>query len=168
MNLQNQNHNQELDWDAPIPDVPEWTVIPEGTYFFQVVGAARGQWDEKVNRVGGSKYMDLSLQITDAQGISYGEIKDKLTLHPSMIWKIRQFWRAVGEPVIEGQPFQAPWGRILGARGQCKLVIREYTNKDGEKKEINNVKEFIVEDQAQQPAQMPATPTLPKDDDVPF
>lgn len=155
-------NSQELDWDAPIPDVPAWTVIPEGTYFFQVTSAARGEWNEKTNKVGGSKYMEITLNITDAEGGIYGEIKDKLTLHPSMIWKIRQFWRAVGEPVIEGQPFQAPWGRILGTRGQCKVVVREYTNKDGEKKEINNVKEFIVEPAA------PAATAAPEDDDLPF
>lgn len=145
MSLQNQNHNQELDWDAPIPDMPQWTTIPEGEYFFRVTGAKRGEWGLNVNKVGGSKYMDLTLEIFDDNGNSLGDVNDKLTLHPSMLWKIRAFWRAVGCEVVEGQPFQAPWGRIFGQQGRCKLTIREYT-KDKEKREANNVKEYLVAD----------------------
>lgn len=146
MSLQNQNHNQELDWDAPIPDMPPQTTIPEGEYFFRVTGAKRGEWGLTVNKVGGSKYMDLTLEIFDDGGNSLGDVNDKLTLHPSFVWKIRDFWRSVGCEVIEGQPFQAPWGRIFGQQGRCKLSIREWQNKKKETCEANNVKEYLVAD----------------------
>ncbi len=153
-----QNHNIDLDWDTAIPDAPPIVIIPPGTYYFRVVAAKRSEWALTVNKIGGCKYMDLTLQIQDQAGEILGEVNDKLTLHPIMLWKIRQFWTSVGEQVVDGQPFVPPWGRITGAGGWCKIKTRTYTNKHGEEREANDVEEYLA----------PASPAVSQANDVPF
>jgi hypothetical protein len=58
-------------------------------------------------------------------------------------WKLTQFFNSIGQVQEIGQPFQPKWNQVIGANGRAKLEVNNYTDKDGNKKQNNRIKEFL-------------------------
>ncbi len=44
---------------------------------------------------------------------------------------------------MNGERLRMNWSRVVGSRGRCKVGVREWvSNRDGEKKQGNEIKKF--------------------------
>ena len=143
---------ETLDWETPIEDTGDGNKpIPPGRYPFRVIKAERAIWDHGKNM--NCKYMDLTLELTLPDGET-ATLYDKLTLARPLLFRIRQFWRAVGANVVAGQAFVPDWDAIVGQEGTVEIEEREYTGRDGTVKKSPNVKSYL------EPSDSPKTDLL--------
>lgn len=131
-------------WNDAIEDVPreEIKVLPEGEVSFRVVSLTRKQWGEQVRVVGGRPYAEVGLSLIDANG-DEGYAKVNLTLMPRFAWRIREFGVSIGDQVLNGQPYQINWGALVGREGRCRIKVREWQDKEGNKRQGNDVVSFL-------------------------
>lgn len=133
--------SQQLDWETPIEDTgDELKPVPPGRYPFRVVKAVRSIWDHGKNQ--GCKYMDITLKVTLPDG-GEGIVSDKLTLARNLLFRIRQFWKAVGADIQPGQAFIPDWDAIVGQEGMVEVEAREFTGKDGSQRSAPSVKTYL-------------------------
>ena len=131
-------------WGA-IADVPPPKPLEAGEYCFRVVKMTKGIWAQ-TTKLAGSARADLELRLWNADGTT-GECRATLTLHPSFAWKVRSFWKCVGENVVDGQPFLPDWDSIVGRVGRCKVSLREYTStRDNQKHQAPDVEAWLAPD----------------------
>lgn len=48
------------------------------------------------------------------------------------------------------------WSQVTGATGRCKVAIRNWTGRDGETKQSNEIKKFYDKDSGSAPQIQPA------------
>lgn len=145
----------------------EYVVLPEGEYPFKVVGTETVRW-------GGSEKMPscwkkiIKLEI-DGGTLGVIQREENIFLHSKCDWVIAAFFASIGFRK-SGDPFIITWfDKVVGEKGRLKLVVREYTKKDGTPGKSNNVKEWV-------PSETVNTPVLPNFDtpsddaqeDIPF
>jgi hypothetical protein len=69
-------------------------------------------------------------------------IKAALLLHTKMEWKLCEFFTSIGLRK-KGEPLRMNWSAVTGARGRCKVGIREWMSDKGEKRSSNEIQRFI-------------------------
>ena len=132
--------DRALDWNDDIEnDGGDFTVLPAGEYPFKVVGFERSRYG------GGDKLPPCNKAIIEIQvdGGDAGSttIKENLFLHSKTEGILCAFFRSIGQRK-SGEKLTMDWKKVPGSEGIAKIGIREYT-KDGEKKEINQVKQWL-------------------------
>ena len=136
--------DMKLDWNDQLADVPqeEFVVLKPGQYHFKVTNFTRQEWPAGT-KFEGFKYAEITLRFTNAEG-DESTGKDKLTLHPKCLWRIRAFFRAIGCKVEHGQPYTPEWNRVLGGEGECMVKISTWTStRDGKKYVNNDVEKYL-------------------------
>lgn len=125
--------------------------VPAGDYVFCVrefeCGLSNG------GKTSGSDKYDLTLEI-EGQGHT---VYESLIDHALTGWKINTFLKCAGVKLAEGEAFEfrkdiadehgIRWVNPLGLRGQCALVVEEFTAKDGSKKKKNKLASFYTDRQ---------------------
>lgn len=140
--------DRPLDWDDTIEsDVEEYVLLPEGDYDFTVESFDRGRYE------GGEKLPPcnkavLRLRIDAAQGSVY--ITHNLFLHTVTEGLLSAFFAGIGQK-RRGEPLRMDWGRVPGSTGRAKVGIRTY-QKNGESRQINEVKRFYPKQDAEKQA----------------
>lgn len=124
-------------------------LLTESDYTFCVVGFEIGVSNGPSTR-GSEKYL-LDLEIEP----SGKHIDETLIDHPKTGWKIDCFLKASGVQIPKGQAFEfqedkaksnnVPWVNPLGLRGWCRVVVEEYTRKDGAPGKANKVAVFYTD-----------------------
>ena len=128
---------REIGWDDEITsDGNEFTIIPEGTYPFTVLGYERKRYP------GGAKmcacnYAAVRVRIDGPDG-ALGTITTNLYLNEQCFGILSSFFRSIGQKK-HGEPLKPQWGKITGAQGRCKVKIRKFTKNDGSDGESNDV-----------------------------
>lgn len=136
----NQNVGQEIGWDDEISgEAQEYVVLPAGVYDFTVMRYAREHFP-------GSAKMCACGQIDLFLAIEGQTVRDTLYMNKKAEWRITQFLISVGL-MQEGIPCRINWPAIPGAQGRCELKIRDWTGKDGETHQSNEVKRFLKPEQ---------------------
>ncbi|MBO5569627.1 MAG: DUF669 domain-containing protein [Clostridia bacterium] len=136
--------DREFSWDDAIEnDSPEYVVLPEGEYNFQVVNLERKRYQ------GGAKLpacnmAEVKILVTAPDG-KQATVTNRLYLHSRTEGLLCEFFTCIGQRE-HGQRLVPNWNRVVGSTGRCKLGTREY-----EGKTYNEVKKFL------EPAQ-PVTP----------
>lgn len=155
-----------LDWGDTIEqDSQEFIILPEGDYVFEVAEFKRG------NFPGGAKIppclkAELTLRIKGENGVA--RIKTDLILHRSLEWKLCSFFSSIGQKK-RGERLAMNWDRVVGSRGRCHVVVREYSDRNGVNRETNDVDRYYDYDPEQTPqTQTPKVSALPGMDDLPF
>jgi hypothetical protein len=129
-----ENLGRELGWDDPIEnDSPDFVVLPEGDYDFEVIEF------ERARHTGSEKLPPCNMaivhiQIKNAEGISI--IKHRLFLHTKTEGMLCAFFTAIGQRK-KGEKLQMNWNAVIGARGRAHVGIREYNDK-----KYNEIKRF--------------------------
>jgi hypothetical protein len=129
-----ENAGYELGWDDQIEhDSPDFVVLPEGDYDFEVIEfeRARHSGSEKLPPC---NIAIVHIQIKNVEGISI--IKHRLFLHKKTEGMLCAFFTAIGQRK-HGEKFQMNWNAIIGARGRARVGIREYNDK-----KYNEIKRF--------------------------
>lgn len=157
--------DREFGWNDEITEEGgSFEPLPEGDYDFTVAKVERTR--SKDNRkTGGLPSCNMAKVTFDIWGADdKREITENFTLHSKLEWKLSQLFLSVSMKK-HGEPLRMDWTGIVGKKGKCKVVINEYTKKDGTKGAANNIKYFYAYDEqvttVSQPISQPATPTYP-------
>lgn len=127
-----------LDWESEIDtDGKDYLILEEGDYAFQVVGFERKQFPGG-KKIPPCKKAELTLRVTTDDGEA--TCKVDLILYSTMMWKIAEFFRAIGQKK-HGQAFTPNWGAVVGSEGRAHFKPRTY-EKDGEQRQTNDVAYF--------------------------
>jgi len=137
------NKGYELNWDGPIEnDGPEFVVLPEGDYDFEVIEFERG-------RHGGSDKLPpcnkaiVYIKIEGQEGITI--IKHNLFLHSITEGMLCAFFTGIGQRE-KGQKVNMNWNTVVGSKGRAKVGIRKWTSDDGRPFTANEIKKFYDPD----------------------
>ena len=129
-----------LNWDDPIEhDGTEFILLPAGTYSFTVTKFERARF-EGSDKMPACNQANVSLEI-DGGELGKTTIVDKLKLHTKTEWLLCAFFKAIGHRK-HGEPLRMDWGKVVGARGHCKVGVRKGTGQYADK-EYNEVKGYI-------------------------
>jgi len=127
------NDGYALTWESEVENDSQFQLLNPGDAEFEVTDFQRG-----TNNKFGCPQAELKLKVTTGEGSTV--IKENLILHSSMEWKICEFLRGIGQRK-HGERVHPNWAKVVGAKGRCKINVREY-EKDGEKRKINGVEKY--------------------------
>lgn len=128
-----------LGWDDEISkEGPDFILLPEGDYDFEVTSFERGRFDGSDKMSACNKAM-LNIKIETAEGIAV--IQHNLFLHQKTEGFLSEFFTSIGQKK-KGQPLKMNWNSVVGAKGRCKVGIRNWTSKDGNPMQSNEIKKF--------------------------
>lgn len=133
--------DREFDWGDEIKnDGPDYVLLPEGEYPFEVTKFERARFDGS-EKLPPCKMAVLTLRI---DGGSAGEtyITHRLYLHSKCEGLLCAFFTAIGQRK-HGEALRMNWNNVIGARGTAQIEIHEYTKKDGSTGQSNQVKRFV-------------------------
>lgn len=137
------NQGYELGWDDPIEhDSPEFVVLPEGDYEFEVIEFERARHPGSEKLPPCNKAI-VHLKIEGPEGISI--IRHNLFLHTITEGMLCAFFTAIGQRK-KGEKIKMNWNQVIGSRGRAKVGIRKY-----EGKEYNEIKRFYEPEENPQP-----------------
>lgn len=139
-----------LDWD----DVIQYTessfvLLPAGEYPFTVTGFDRQNFDGS-DKVPPCKMAVLHLAV-DGGDQGTANVDERLYLHTSMMWKLSEFFTAIGQLQKDGS-VRMNWNAVPGSTGRVKLSVNQYKNKKGEDRTNNRVEHFLPPEQSGQAA----------------
>lgn len=158
------NQNMFLDWDDAIEsDGQEFVILEEGDYNFTVTGFERGRFPGG-QKIPACNKAALTLQVSAPQGIAV--IHTDLLLYKSMEWKLSAFFRCIGQKK-HGERLVMDWNRVIGSRGRAHFKPRNYTDRDGNERQANDLDRFYDWDEKNFPAGSAWT-EIADDDDLPF
>lgn len=136
----------ELGWDDPIEhDSPDFVILPEGDYDFEVVEFERGRHPGSANLPPCNKAV-VHIKIQGQEGIAI--IKHQLFLHSKTEGLLCSFFAGIGQRQ-KGQRVNMNWPAVPGAKGRAKVGIRTWKNDEGKEMTFNEIKRFY-EPEAQQ------------------
>lgn len=129
---------RELGWDEPIENEgPEFVILPEGDYDFQVVNLERGRHNGSDKLPPCNKAI-VHIKIEGPEGES--TIKHNLFLHTKTEGMLCAFFTAIGQRK-KGERFEMKWNSVVGAKGRAKVAIKKWTY-EGKSYEGNEIKRF--------------------------
>lgn len=133
------NIEREFGWDDAIEnDSPDFVILPEGDYNFEVIEFERG-------RHGGSEKLPpcnkatIHIKIEGPEGITI--IRHNLFLHSITEGMLCAFFTGIGQRK-KGEKITMNWNAVVGSVGRCKVRVRKWTNDSGEEKTFNEVAKF--------------------------
>lgn len=131
---------REFSWEDIIEnDSPEYTLLPEGDYEFTVTGFERERHPGSAKLPPCNKAV-LSIQIDAPEGST--TIRHNLFLHSKCEGLLCAFFSSIGQRK-HGEKLRMNWNAVPGAKGRCKVGVREWiSDRDGEKKQGNEIKKF--------------------------
>jgi hypothetical protein len=147
------NVDRELGWDDAIEnDGPEFVILPDGDYDFEVIEFERGRHAGSANLPPCNKAI-VHIKIQGKEGISV--IKHQLFLHTKTEGLLCAFFVGIGQRQ-KGQRITMNWNKVVGSKGRCKVGTRTWTNNEGKEMTFNEIKKFY-EPEAQQAMFKPGT-----------
>lgn len=134
---------RELGWDDQIEtDGPEFVVLPEGDYDFEVVEFERGRHAGS-DKLPPCNKATVHIKITGPEGVS--TIRHNLFLHSITEGMLCAFFTAIGQRK-KGERATMNWNTVVGSKGRAKIGIKNWTNDAGETKTFNEIKKFYEPD----------------------
>jgi hypothetical protein len=158
-----------LGWDDEISndDAGNFDTVPSGDYPFEVVDVKRGQHQAKASgKLPNCPKAELKVRVFTSDG-EHVDIDHNLFLHSRCEGMLCQFFRAIGHRK-HGEPLRPDWSRVIGSRGWCKVTIRDWVGKDGNKYHSNDIKSFIDPDKAPPLTKSPVPFNVPPPDEGGF
>lgn len=146
----NDNYNSnsmphELGWDDEITnDGGSFVLLEEGDYNFRVTAFERGRFPGSA-KIPACNKATLTLLVETYDGEA--SVKYDLIMYSSLEWKISEFFRAIGQKK-SGESFRPKWNQVIGSVGRARFRPREYTDRNGEKRQANDVARFYDYDPA--------------------
>lgn len=134
----------ELDWNSPIEnDGPDFVVLPEGDYDFEVTAFERGRHAGSEKLPPCNKAI-VHIKIEGPEGIS--TIRHNLFLHSITEGMLCAFFTGIGQRK-KGEKVTMNWNAVVGAKGRAKVGIRKWTNEEGKEFTSNEIKKFYEPEQ---------------------
>lgn len=128
------DQGRELGWDDQIEnDGPEFVVLPEGDYDFEVIEFERGRHPGS-DKLPPCNKATVHIKIQGPEGVSI--IKHNLYLHSITEGMLCAFFTGIGQRK-KGERVTMNWNAVVGAKGRAKVGTRVY-----EGKTYNEIKKF--------------------------
>lgn len=67
---------------------------------------------------------------------------ENFMLHMDFLWKISELFISVGL-ARKGERITPDWTGLPTRAGQCRVKVREYTNRNGDKRKSNDIEKFL-------------------------
>lgn len=132
---------RELSWDDEIEhDSGEWVLLPEGEYPFTVKGFERKRFAGSA-KLPPCNSAELTIEI-DGGNAGTTTIKHTLFLHTKTEGLLCAFFTAIGQRK-PGEKLRMNWPTVIDSKGRCKVIVDNWTNKDGEPRQNNKIKNFV-------------------------
>ena len=139
------NNNAVMDWNDVIEDDgQEFVLLEEGDYNFRVTNFERGHFPGSAKLPACNK-ATLTLEVDTREGCAY--VKHDLLLCRNLEWRISSFFRCIGQKK-HGERLVMDWNKVVGSQGRARFKPRNYTNRDGEQKQANDLDRFYDYDPA--------------------
>ena len=133
-------NTETFTFDSVIEDEGKpFILLPEGDYDFVVTGFERGNFPGST-KIPPCLKATITLEINTNEGKT--SIRTDLMFAKIVEWKMCAFFRSIGQKKA-GEPLKPNWNAVIGSFGKAHIKQREYVNKQGEKKVINDVDSFI-------------------------
>ena len=133
------SEDRELGWDDVIEnDSPEFVILPDGDYDFEVVDFERGRHNGSEKLPPCNKAI-VHIRIEVKEGISI--IKHQLFLHTITEGMLCAFFTGIGQRQ-KGERLKMNWNAVVGSKGRCKVGTRKWTNDEGKEMTFNEIKKF--------------------------
>lgn len=141
---------RELGWEDPIEnDGPDFIILPEGDYDFEVLSFERGRHAGSEKLPACNKAI-LKIKLTGPEGTT--TLDHNLFLHTKTEGILCAFFNAIGQRK-HGERMTMNWGKVVGSKGRCKVVIDTWIgSKEGKEFKNNKIQKFY---EYQPPAQPP-------------
>lgn len=139
------NEGFAFGWDDEFTnEQQEFVLLPEGEYPFEVTQMERARYE------GGAKLPPCSMAKLTLRiyGGAKGDttVTHRLYLHTKTQGLLGAFFESIGQ-CKRGETFRPRWNEVVGAKGICKLGVREYTKQSGphagETGQSNEVQRFL-------------------------
>ena len=129
----------ELGWNDVIEnDSPEFVILPDGDYNFEVVDFERGRHNGSEKLPPCNKAI-VHIRIEGKEGVS--TIKHQLFLHTITEGMLCAFFAGIGQRQ-KGEKMKMNWNAVVGSKGRCKVGTRKWTNDEGKEMVFNEIKKF--------------------------
>lgn len=133
------NQGYELSWDGTIEnDSPEFVVLPEGDYDFEVIEFERGRHNGSEKLPPCPKAI-VHIKITGKEGTSI--IRHNLFLHSITEGMLCQFFAGIGQRK-KGEKITMNWNAVVGSKGRAKVGLKTWRNDEGKEMTFNEIKKF--------------------------
>jgi len=130
---------RELNWDDQIEnDSPEFVVLPEGDYDFEVIDFERARHNGSEKLPPCNKAI-VHIKVQGPEGIAV--IKHNLYLHSTTEGLLCAFFTAIGQRK-KGEKISMNWNAVIGSVGRAKIGIRKWKKDDGSELTFNEIKKF--------------------------
>lgn len=130
---------RELGWEDIIEnDGPEFVILPEGDYDFEVVNFERARHNGSEKLPPCNKAI-VHIKIEAPQGTA--TIKHNLFLHTITEGMLCAFFTGIGQRK-KGEKVTMNWNKVIGSKGRAKVIIRKWTNDEGRELQSNEIKKF--------------------------
>lgn len=155
------DNNEFLSWDGAFTaEESQFTLLPEGTYPFTITKMERKVYTGNSTKIpNGAPYAEVTCKVDGGQ-LGSTIVTERLYLMKSFQWKLTQFFKAIGQPVVIGQAFQPNWNTVIGSNGTAKVIQHSYISRDGQERVNNSIESFEDPQKVQgQAAQSPQQQT---------
>jgi len=133
------SEDRELGWDDVIEnDSPEFVILPDGDYDFEVIDFERGRHNGSEKLPPCNKAI-VHIRIEGKEGVS--TIKHQLFLHTITEGMLCAFFAGIGQRQ-KGEKMKMNWNAVVGSKGRCKVGTRKWTNDEGKEMVFNEIKKF--------------------------
>lgn len=137
---------QDLGWEGyVIDDGPSFELLDAGYYPFRVKKLEKERF-EGSSKMASCSRAKLTLEIN--AGDHFVTVFDRIMLNTKMQWRISRFFECLGFTKDDEGRMQMHWNEVEDKEGWLKIGVREYTNKEGNKQQSNDVEEYCYPRQA--------------------
>ncbi|MBZ2115559.1 hypothetical protein [Streptococcus gordonii] len=132
------NFDHEIGWEDTIQKDSDRVLLPDGLYYFTVLGLERTRHmpnPQNPGKLPACNKAIVSIKIVANEGET--ELRHNLFLHSSTEGMLSAFFAAIGQKK-KGEPLRMNWNTIIGATGVCKVGTRQYNGNN-----YNEVKSML-------------------------
>jgi hypothetical protein len=117
-------------WDDEVDISDSFELIPDGDYYFEVVGMERGYYEPQRadSKIPACNEARLSLRIRwwEDDGTEHvSTVKYSLKLCHKLAFMIDRFFQSVGLLPKGDKKTRFPWGKVIGTTGICQIGHHE-------------------------------------------
>lgn len=138
MTQQYNNFDHEIGWEDTIEKDSDRVLLPDGLYYFTVLGLERTRHmpnPQNPGKLPACNKAIVSIKIVANEGET--ELRHNLFLHSSTEGMLSAFFAAIGQKK-KGEPLRMNWNAIIGKTGVCKVGTRQYNGNN-----YNEVKSML-------------------------
>ena len=130
---------KELGWEDQIEnDGPEFILLPEGDYDFEVVNFERARHNGSDKLPACNKAI-IHIKFEAPQGST--TIKHNLFLHTITEGMLCAFFTGIGQRK-KGEKLSMNWSKVIGSKGRAKVSMIKWKNDNGKEVQSNEIKKF--------------------------